>query len=65
VQKALDERVNLINRLTDLARKGDWKAVRDGIQVQGRDEHATLVYLLILQRANDQDNLTEMLSKLN
>jgi len=62
---ALDERVALIKQLTDLARRGDYKAVRDGIEIQDQDQLGAIIFMLILQRASDQDGLTEMLAKLN
>jgi hypothetical protein len=65
VREALDERIDWINQVTDLCRKRGPEGIQKPI-ADIDDEHLrSMIFVLILGRAGDQDQYAAMLARLN
>ena len=64
-RSAFDERIHWINHVTDLARDGNLPAAWQAIE-EVDDEHLrSMIFVLIVGCAGDQDELAARLSRLN
>ena len=65
VEVALEERVEWINGVTELAAEDDWQGVQTAID-QLDDEHLrSVVYVLIMARSGDAQRLHDLVANWN